>query len=177
MRPRGRKPISAFLTFPPQYSFSHTNNIAPLGGALRCPRRKIWEERTLPVPISRAYMCGLSTDQNTTPHIKRRENQRDTQLSVVRWYLRRQSQKPVLGLSLNLQIIRKALGRRNTDFLGYLRCARPQKNNPSEDRILFELNSLKKNTVEELILAPIFFHLVEKNHPPFFFRYQPPESH
>jgi hypothetical protein len=28
------------------------------GGALRCPRRKIWEERTVPVPISRAYMRG-----------------------------------------------------------------------------------------------------------------------
>jgi hypothetical protein len=54
-----------------------------MGGALLCPRRKIWEERTVPVPISRAYMRGFSTDQNTTPHIKRRENQRDTQLSVV----------------------------------------------------------------------------------------------
>jgi hypothetical protein len=32
-------------------------------------------------------MRGLSTDQNTTPHIKRWENQRDTQLSVVvRWW-------------------------------------------------------------------------------------------
>jgi hypothetical protein len=122
-RPQGRKPISAFLTFPPQYAFSHTkNSVAPLGGALRCQRRKIWEERTVPVPISRAYMRGLSTDQNTTPHIKRRENQRDTQLSVVRWYLRRQSQKHILGLSLNLQTIRKALGRRKTDFLrSYLR--------------------------------------------------------
>ncbi len=135
-RPLGQKPISAFLTFPPQYAFSHTNtSVTPLGGALWCPWRKIWEERTVPVPISRAYMRGLSTDQNTTPHIKRRENQRDTQLSVVRWYLRRQSQKPVLGLSLNLQTIRKALGRRNTDFLGYLRCARSQKFNLSEDRI------------------------------------------
>jgi hypothetical protein len=41
------------------------------------------KERTVPALISRAYMCGLSTDQNTTPHIKRRENQRDTQLSVL----------------------------------------------------------------------------------------------
>jgi hypothetical protein len=32
-------------------------------------------------------MRGLSTDQNTTPHIKRRENQRDTQLSVLRDFL------------------------------------------------------------------------------------------
>jgi hypothetical protein len=28
-------------------------------------------------------MRSLRTDQNTTPHIKRRENQRDTQLSVL----------------------------------------------------------------------------------------------
>ncbi len=134
-KPRGRRLISAFSTFPPQYALSHTNSVAPLGSALRCPWRKIWEERTVSVLISRAYMRDLSTDQNTTPHIKRQENQRDTQLSVVRWYLRRQSQKPVLGLSLNLQTIRKALGRRNADFLGYLRCARPRKFNPSEDRI------------------------------------------
>jgi hypothetical protein len=92
-RSQGQKPISAYLTFPPQYAFSHTNSIAPLGGNLQCPQRKIWEERTVPVPMSRAYMQGLSADQNATPHIKRQENQRDTQLSMVRWYLRRQRQK------------------------------------------------------------------------------------
>jgi hypothetical protein len=34
---------------------------------------------TVPVSISRAYMQCLCTDQNTTPHIKRQENQRETQ--------------------------------------------------------------------------------------------------
>ncbi len=48
----------------------------------------------------------------------------------------------------------------------YLRCARPRIFNRSETG--FELNSSKKNTVEKLILAPIFFHRVKKNHPPFF---------
>ncbi len=73
----------SILDIPPTLHVSHTNSVAPLGGTLRCPPRKIWEERTVPVPISRAYMRRLSTDQNTTSHIKRRENQRDTQLSVL----------------------------------------------------------------------------------------------
>ncbi len=50
---------------------------------MRCPQRIIWEERTVPVPISRAYMRGLSTDQILIPHIKWQENQRETQLSMV----------------------------------------------------------------------------------------------
>jgi hypothetical protein len=62
--------------------------------------------------------------------------------------------------------MRKALGRRITDFFEYLRCARPRKFNPSEDLIRAQL--FEKNTVKELILAPFFFHLVKKSHSPFF---------
>ncbi len=67
----------------PPNTCSLTNSVTPLGGALRCPWRKIWEERTVPVPIRRAYMCSLSPDQNSTPYIKRWQNQREAQLSVV----------------------------------------------------------------------------------------------
>ncbi len=61
------------------------------------------------------------------------------------------------------------------DTIRYLRCAHPQKFDPSETG--FELNLSKKNTVEEFILAPFFFFILSKKITPPFFRYQPPESH
>ena len=52
--------------------------------ALACPRRKIWKKRTVPAPNRRAYMRGIWYNQKTTPCIKWRESQRETQLSVGR---------------------------------------------------------------------------------------------
>ncbi len=71
---------------------------------------------------------------------------------------------------------RKTLGQRNTDFLGYDTLDALVHENSIGLRPDLSSNCQKKNTVEELILAPIIFHLV-KTPPPPFFRYQHPESH
>ena len=45
--------------------------------------RKIWKKRTVPAPDRRAYMRGIWYNQKTTPCIKWRASQRETQLSVL----------------------------------------------------------------------------------------------
>ncbi len=61
------------------------NKIPPPGfiDDCACHGRVQEQHAPVPVPISRAYMGGLCTDQNSTPYIKRWENQQETQLSVM----------------------------------------------------------------------------------------------
>jgi hypothetical protein len=81
----------------PHNTHSHAKSVTPLDGALRYPQMKIWEERSVPVPTSRAYMRSLCTDQNSPPHIKRRENQRETQVSMIQVHLPYISDREVKG--------------------------------------------------------------------------------
>jgi hypothetical protein len=50
---------------------------------LRCPWRKIWEEKTVLFESVELTCVALGTYQIFAPYIKRRERQRETQLSVM----------------------------------------------------------------------------------------------